>query len=171
VGMDHWYAVWTRARHEFTVRDDLGTKGFEVFLPTTERTSVRRDRKKILTVPLFPNYVFARASMDREQYLALVRTLGVVNILGYGERKDIWIPDEQIESVRILVDRQIPLAQHPYLQVGKYIRVLSGPFAGAVGIIKQVKGHRRLVVQLDLLRRAVACEIAAAEVMPVDTPY
>ena len=83
----------------------------------------------------------------------------------------LGIPDAQIESVRILVDRQIPLAQHPYLQVGKYIRVLSGPFTGAVGIIKQVKGHRRLVVQLDLLRRAVACEIAAADVIPVDTPY
>ena len=75
------------------------------------------------------------------------------------------------DSVRILVDRQIPLAQHPYLQVGKYIRVLSGPFAGTIGIIKQVKGHRRLVVQLDLLRRAVACEIAAADVIPVETPY
>jgi transcription antitermination factor NusG len=169
--MDHWYAVWTRARHEFAVRDDLGTKGFEVFLPTVERASVRRDRKKVLTVPLFPNYVFARASLDREQHLAIVRTLGVVNILGYGEHKDIWVPDEQIESVRILVDRQVPLAQHPYLQVGKYIRVLNGPFAGAVGIIKQVKGKRRLVVQLDLLRRAVACEIAAADVMPVETPY
>jgi transcriptional antiterminator NusG len=135
-----------------------------------ERASVRRDRRKILTVPLFPNYVFARAFLDKDQYLAIVRTLGVVNILGYGEQKDIWVPDEQIESVRILVDRQIPLAQHPYLQAGKYIRVINGPFAGTIGIIKQVRGKRRLVVQLDLLRRAVACELSAGDVIPIEPP-
>jgi transcription termination/antitermination protein NusG len=169
--LEHWYAVWTRARHEFTVREDLRAKGMDVFLPSMEKTSVRRDRRKILTVPLFPNYIFVRAVLDRDRYIQVARTLGVVNVLGWEEKNPAWIPDEQIESVKILIDKTIPLAQHPYLQVGQWVRVLDGPLKDVVGIIQAVKGHRKLIVQIEMLKRAVACELSASDVMPINKAY
>ena len=30
----HWYAIWTRSRHEQVVRDQLSRKQVEEFLPT-----------------------------------------------------------------------------------------------------------------------------------------
>ena len=32
--LTHWYAVWTRSRHEQVVREQLERKHFEAFLPT-----------------------------------------------------------------------------------------------------------------------------------------
>ena len=166
--LQHWYAVWTRARHEFTVREDLKAKGLEVFLPTLQRASRRRDRRKILTVPLFPNYVFVYAELDKDRYLQVARTLGVVSILGWQEKNPLWIPDEQIESVKILIDATIPLSHHPYLKVGQWVRVVDGPLKDVVGIIQAVKGHRKLIVQIEMLHRAVSCELSAGDVMPID---
>jgi len=169
--LEHWYAVWTRARHEFTVREDLKGKGLEVFLPTVERASRRRDRRRILTVPLFPNYVFVHADLDKERYIQVARTLGVVTVLGWQEKNPVWIPDEQIQSVKILIDRTIPLAQHPFLRAGQWVRVVDGPLKDVVGIIQAVKGGRKLIVQIEMLKRAVSCELSAGDVMPIERPY
>jgi transcription antitermination factor NusG len=169
--LQHWYAVWTRARHEFTVREDLKAKGLEIFLPTVQRASQRRDRRKILTVPLFPNYVFVHAELDKDRYLQVARTLGVVSVLGWQEKNPLWIPDEQIASVKILIDTTIPLAQHPYLRVGQWVRVLDGPLKDVVGLIQAVKGRRKLIVQIEMLHRAVSCELSAGDVMPINPPH
>ena len=55
-----WFAVWTRSRHEQAVREQLGNKRFDVFLPTITRWSRWKDRKKKVDWPLFPGYCFAR---------------------------------------------------------------------------------------------------------------
>ena len=165
-----WYAVWTRARHEFAVREDLSAKGLEVFLPTMQRNSMRRDRKKTITAPLFPGYVFVHSVLDKMLYLQVARTLGVVTVLGWRENEPLWIPDEQIESVKILVDRSLPLSQHPYLRKGQWVRVISGPLKDVVGIIQSVKGRHKLIVQIELLKSAVACEFSAGDVMPISAP-
>ena len=165
-----WYAVWTRARHEFSVREDLCAKGMEVFLPTMQRDSTRRDRHKTLTAPLFPGYVFVHSALNKMRYLQVARTLGVVTVLGWQEKNPLWIPDEQIESVKILVDRSLPLSQHPYLRKGQWVRVVSGPLKEVVGIIQSVKGRQRLIVQIEMLKRAVSCEFSAGDVMPINAP-
>ena len=51
----HWYAVWTRSRHEKLVRDQLAKKSdVDVFLPTIGKWSRWKDRKKKIDWPLFP---------------------------------------------------------------------------------------------------------------------
>jgi peptide/nickel transport system substrate-binding protein len=55
-----WFAIWTRSRHEKLVRDQLQQKQVEVFLPTINKWSRWKDRKKQIEWPLFPGYCFAR---------------------------------------------------------------------------------------------------------------
>ena len=53
-----WNAVYTRHQHEKLVAESLAGNGFEVFLPTYNVIRKWTDRKKQLSLPLFPCYVF-----------------------------------------------------------------------------------------------------------------
>src|ERR1700730_122348 len=55
-----WFAVWTRARHEGRVLDQLQRQDLEAFLPRVARWSRWKDRKKRVEWPLFPGYCFVR---------------------------------------------------------------------------------------------------------------
>ncbi len=169
--MYEWYALWTKSRHEFKAEEALLNKGFEVFLPTIFKQSIRKDRKRYYKAPLFPGYIFIKTKLYPDIYIDIVRTHGIVNVLGWKEKKAPSIPKKQIESLKILVDRNIPLENHPFLKVGSYVKVIKGPLKGVIGIIKGIKSKRKLIVQIDLLKRAVSCEILAEDVISIENPY
>jgi len=82
-----WWVLYTRHQHEKTVAESLSVHGFEVFLPLYESTRRWKDRTKILSLPLFPCYVFVRGGYSR--ILEVVTTPGVNMILHRGEQKKI----------------------------------------------------------------------------------
>lgn len=58
-GSEHyWFAVHVRSRHEFRVLDRLTGSDIEAFLPIVEKLSRWKDRKKLVSFPLFPGYLF-----------------------------------------------------------------------------------------------------------------
>ena len=75
----HWFAVWTRSRHEQVVREQLEQKNIDAFLPTMPRWSRWKDRKKKIDWPLFPGYCFAH--FDPTNTLPVLKCTGVVNIV------------------------------------------------------------------------------------------
>jgi hypothetical protein len=74
-----WWAVYTRHQHEKVIAEMLSLKGFEVFLPLYESTRRWKDRKMVLSLPLFPCYLFVRGGLDRR--LQIATTPGVHTIL------------------------------------------------------------------------------------------
>ena len=83
----------------------LSAKGFEVFLPLYESTRRWKDRRKVLSLPLFPCYLFVRGGLDRK--LQVVTTPGVHMILYRGEQVAM-IPEQEIEAIQRAVDWAIP---------------------------------------------------------------
>ena len=77
----HWFAIWTRSRHEQVVREQLERKHIDAFLPTITRWSRWKDRKKKIDWPLFPGYCFARFDLD--DALPILKCTGVVNIVSF----------------------------------------------------------------------------------------
>src|SRR6516225_5282199 len=77
----HWFAIWTRSRHEQVVREQLQQKHIDAFLPTITRWSRWKDRKKKIDWPLFPGYCFAR--FDPNDALPVLKCCGVVKIVGF----------------------------------------------------------------------------------------
>src|SRR5262249_4474287 len=96
-----WYAVYTRSRHEKKVAEFLSEKAVEVFLQLRNVLRRRKDRRKWVELPLFSGYVFVRIS--RVNKLRVLQTQGVVNILGDTSGPSP-VPEEQIESIKKLVD-------------------------------------------------------------------
>lgn len=163
-GDQPWWALYTRHQHEKTVAEMLATKGFEVFLPLYESMRRWKDRKKMLSLPLFPCYVFVRGNLERK--LHVVTTPGVHMILYHGEQLAV-IPEEEIQAIRAAVDGNFRVEPHPFLKCGDRVRVMRGSLAGVEGILTRKKNLFRLVLSVEMLAQSVAVEIDAADVEPV----
>jgi transcription antitermination factor NusG len=55
---------------------------------------------------------------------------------------------------------------HPFLTVGRRVRISGGPFTGLEGILKRRKNGLRVVVSLSLIQRSVAVDVDVADVVP-----
>ena len=98
-----WYVLHTRSRFEQVVFDGLEGKSLETFLPKITVMSKRRDRRKKIRVPLFPGYVFVKSDLNVYERLEIVKTVGVVRIVGNVDGP-VYVPEGSVESLRIMVD-------------------------------------------------------------------
>jgi transcription antitermination factor NusG len=159
-----WYAVYTRHQHETSVMNRLAERGMETFLPMY--TVVRRwkDRKKYISRPLFPCYVFLR--FVPRQHFQVITTAGIVFILSMAGRP-APIPNKQIDAIRRTVESHLEVEPHPFLRCGDWIRVKSGPLRDVEGILIRRKASYRLVLSAELLEKSLAVEVDAFSVEPI----
>jgi transcription antitermination factor NusG len=159
-----WYAVHTRSRHEFQVYERLAMKGIEAFLPTVERLRRWKDRKKIITFPLFPGYLFVHIPKRPQDILSVLKVKGAVRLLSSIPGEPESIPDEQIISLKKLVENKEALDPYPYLTEGQKVRIKRGPLSGVEGILVEKLDKHVLVLSVDVLRQGVALTINASDV-------
>jgi len=160
----HWYALYTCPRHEKCVAQQIEQRRISCFLPLYRSVRRWKDRRKELELALFPGYVFVRfALQDRLNVLNLP---GVVRLVTFNG-KPAELRESELESLRRGFAGHIPMAPHPYLRIGRRIRLKSGPMAGLEGILRRRKDGLRLVVSVEMLRRAVAVEVDEADVSPI----
>jgi transcriptional antiterminator NusG len=156
-----WYAVWTRSRHEQTVREQLERKGITAFLPTITRWSRWKDRKKQIDWPLFPGYCFAR--VDPANRLPVLKCSGVVSIVSFNG--DIApIPEHEIAGIRQLIETDLQFDPCPLIREGMLVEVMHGPLRGVVGRLVRKGSHARLVLSVELIGQGVSVEVDAADV-------
>ena len=160
-----WYALYTRPRNEKQVFQELSNKGIEAFLPTYKVRRRWSDRYKVVEEPLFKNYLFVNVDFQRGYYDTL-RPYGAVSVIMF-DGKPAVIPDNEIEAVRRLVESELPYDPHPYLKVGRKVRVRAGPLEGCEGILTRKKGLARLVLNVNLLQQSVSAEVDADTVEPL----
>jgi transcriptional antiterminator NusG len=156
-----WYAIWTRSRHEQTVREQLERKGFTAFLPTITRWSRWKDRKKQIDWPLFPGYCFAK--LDPANRLPVLTCSGVVSIVSFNG--DIApIPEREIDGIRQLIETDLQFDPCPLIREGMLVEVMHGPLRGVVGRLVRKGSHARLVLSVELIGQGVSVEVDAADV-------
>ena len=161
--VEQWYAVQTRARHEKLVAHRFQERGIVSFLPLVTEVHRWSDRKKIVEMPLFGCYVFTKIAPTNVDRLRVLRVDGVLNLVGTrGEGTPI--PEEQIESVRILLKDRTPWSAHPFLKIGQRVRIRSGALDGMEGILVSRNGDRTLVVSIDAIQRSLAVRLEGYEV-------
>jgi transcription antitermination factor NusG len=160
-----WYAVYTRHQHEGAVARILTSKGFETVLPLYQTARRWKDRTKLLSLPLFPCYVFFKGVVGRRT--DIVTTPGIHAIVSSGGR---WaaIPPVEIEAIRRAVESGAVIEPHPFLKSGDLVRVRCGPLAGVQGILVRKKNVYRLVLSVEMLGQAAALEVDSLLVERID---
>jgi transcription antitermination factor NusG len=159
----HWYAAYTRAQHEKQVAAELGMREVEHFLPFYSSVRRWKDRRVQLELPLFPGYVFVRLALrDR---LRVLQIPSVVRLVGFSGQPTA-LPDTEMEIMRSGLSQSLRAEPHPFLTVGRHVRITGGPFAGLEGMLRRKKSRMRVVVSLGLIQRSVAVDVDAADVAP-----
>ena len=167
-----WYALWTNSHCEQLVHEQLAAKGFRTFLPTMADWSRRAGTRRLIQRPMFPGYLFVNEAIDKRNYVEIMKTRGVVRILG-----DRWdslapVPDVEIEGIRQVMSSDAAVMPYPYLREGHRVRIVEGPLTGVEGILVRRRPARGLLVlSVELLHRSVAVEVDCSAVTPVDAAF
>ena len=161
-----WYAVHTRSNFEHRVATEFAGKGLQGYLPSYEERRQWKDRQKNITVPLFPGYLFVCIHDLPSDRLSVLKTRGVVTILGNTNGIEP-VPEKEIAAVRQLLDARVNCFGHPFLREGTRVRVKRGALRGLEGFLVRIKNEARLVISVNLIGQSVAAEIDAAQAEPV----
>jgi transcription antitermination factor NusG len=167
----HWFALWTHSHCEQLVHDQLNAQGFSTFLPTIRTWSRRAGKQRLLAVPMFQSYLFIHHAIEKRSYIEILKTRGLVRILGTRWDSLIPVPDAEIEALQRIQDADLTILPHPYLREGQRVRIDQGPLAGLEGILVRYRPNRGvLVLAVELLRQSVAVEVDCTAVVPVGGP-
>jgi transcription antitermination factor NusG len=159
-----WYAAHTRANHEKRVAEQLDRRAVEHFLPLYQSVRKWADRRKRLEIPLFPGYIFVRLPL--QERLRVLEIPSVARLVGF-DNLPAALPDDEVEALRNGLTGQSRAVPHPYLKVGRRVRIIRGPLEGCEGILLRNKGDLRVVLSVDLIMRSVAVEVGAEDIVPV----
>jgi transcription antitermination factor NusG len=162
-----WHVLWTHSHCEQMVCDQLTAKGFHPFLPQMEIWSVRAGRRRLISAPMFPGYLFLNDALDKGGHIEVRKARGLARILGEGWDRPAVVPNAEIEAVRRVAASRVPAFGHPYLREGRRVRIVSGPLADVEGILLKVRPEKGLLVlSVHLLQRSVAVEVDGTQVVP-----
>jgi len=161
-----WYAIYTRSRFEKRSADLLQEKKISTFLPLLQRIHRWSDRWKKVDVPAFTCYAFVQIVATAETRVRVLSTPGVLGFVGR-EGLGTAIPDEQIESLRTVFREKVPCNLHPFVSVGRRVRIRGGALNGIEGILVGQNQDRSLVVSVELLGRSLSIAADGYDIEPI----
>lgn len=160
-----WLLVSTLPSQERRAAEHVQRQGMVAYLPQfTEQVVVRgkvTDRPRVL----FPSYLFVQATV--QLYHKLRSTLGVSRVvLQAGEPSGL--SDKAMRLLRSREDAQgfIQLPEAPAQPVpaytpGQQVRILTGPFAGWLGVVKGMSAMERVSVLMQIMGKSTVGQFDA----------
>lgn len=159
--LPQWFAVQTRYRFEKRVAGQLTHKSLEVYLPVLTQHHTWSDRQKVVTIPLFPGYVFVHIDQSGDTRQAVLHTAGLIGFVSFGGIVAA-VPPKQIEDLQLLLHGKGLFALHPFVHTGQRVRIRGGCLHGLEGVLVQhEKG--KLVISIESIQRSLAIEIEGYE--------
>ncbi len=160
----NWYALWVKSRSEFVTSQELNRKGIDNYVPAATKVRQWADRRKKVDFPLFPGYVFVHVLPKADEFLNVVKTRGSVCLVSLEPGRPTSVPQQEIESLKVLLQSGVPLDVYPAFKEGTTVRVKRGPLFGAVGILAKRKDKDIFLVNIDILGRSVGTSIYAEDI-------
>ena len=159
----NWYAVYTRPRHEKKVAKSCIDYNISYYLPLQE--SVRYYHNRVITFkkPLFSSYIFCNCSHD--QKIQLYRTGLLCAFIEAPDQEQVLRELKQIHEAQ---NEGAKLVPHKFLTRGRRVKIVRGPFKNYEGKIAYKKGSYKLILNIDLIKQAVAIEVNAKDIALLD---
>lgn len=160
-----WYPMriaYGRNERMFRIKEMLDDIGLENFMPLSiyyERTSQQEHEQKV--VPAIHGLIFVRSSQERLTELKMTNT--AFSAMRYMTNRFstasvdpiLTVPDRQMENFIHVVStknervRFLEYNTEFMAKPGRRVRITDGDFKGAEGVIKRIKKHRCVVVQIE----------------------
>lgn len=149
-----WSVLHVRPRCEKKMGEFCRVQRYEYYLPLRQETKIYQRRKVTVEKPVFPGYIFV--SFDRDGRLELLKTNNIVRILETADEQRLI---HEIEQIRKALTVDATLGAVAALKKGRTVRITGGPFMGVEGQIHELKGSTKVLLNVDMIGRAVAVEV------------
>lgn len=169
--LESWYVLRIRSKFDQLVERALKNKQFEVFHPTYQAWSQRKDRKKLLTKSIFKGYMFLRTTLTAEMHLEILKTYGVMQLL-QNSQGPVPVPENQIENIRLLENHVGSCFHSPEFAEGDWVSIREGVLKGLTGQVDRVN-KKLLRISIGAIPGSIAIEINpnAVELLEQDPVY
>ncbi|MEN1783504.1 MAG: UpxY family transcription antiterminator [Bacteroidota bacterium] len=155
-----WHVIYVRHKHEKKVNEALQLCGITSFLPLIKTLVQWKDRKKKVSKPLFPCYVFVKM-ISKHDKISISQIQGFVKFLRIGDVLAKVKPSEIIAIKQLL---KIPGAKDfDVLPMkpnrGDALIVDYGPLKGMRCIVERHLGCDKIFVKIDSLKYNVSASL------------
>ncbi|MDX2470323.1 MAG: transcription termination/antitermination protein NusG [SAR324 cluster bacterium] len=165
-----WYALQAYAGHEQKVKllilEQLELTGLtsmveEIFIPTEEVTTKKKDKIRVSNVTYYPGYIFIRARLSDELSHVLRSVPRVSGFIGQDQAHPLPVAEKEINAIRGQIDQGVKQQEiDSTYTIGQKVFVVEGPFADFSGIIDKVDPeHNKLSVLVSIFGRSTPLEL------------
>ena len=134
--MKNWYVLYTKPRNEKKSTERLTKSGFEIYCPLIRTLKQWSDRKKHVSVPMFPSYIFVQ--IDEAERKDVLRDQGVLNYV-FWLGKPAMIRDNEIEAIKKIENQGSEIrVKGGKPEKGQMVEIPEGPFKGMIGKVDKV---------------------------------
>lgn len=152
-----WYAVYSKPQREEFARNNLFSRGIEVFFPKLRVPANLQSR----VVPLFPSYLFARFNASSEEFGQVAWCPGVKRVISFGDRPAI-VEDHLVNFLKGHANHEGAIFARSSLATGQRVQIEGGPFDSLVGMIERPPNSRgRVKVLINILNRPTSVDVSA----------
>lgn len=156
-GEIHWYALKVFFNKVFDVEKLVSRDEVECYIPCETVTVQRNGVKKTVRRTLVSSLMFVRSSQNYAVALQAAlpgRAMLYTHLDREGRRVPSVISDYEMNMFRLVATSGAEGLDYfsnadPAFCVGQRVRVIDGPFKGAEGYIRRIKGKRRLIVAIS----------------------
>lgn len=153
-----WYVIYTKAKQENKVANQLSEEGTAYLLPKEKVVCQWHDRKKITDRPLFPSYIFVLIE-DIATFYRVKSIEGACMFVKFGN-EFATISENVINNIRLITCNGSNLSIFSgTLSLGQKITIANGPLCGLKGEIHKVSNRKVVCVRVNLLNRVIFADI------------
>lgn len=158
--LNTWYVIYVKAKQEKRVHERLQEMQVESFLPLIKTISNWSDRRKLITKPLFPSYLFVRLNKTKDFNLAL-SVSGACLYLKTGRDYSI-VRENEIEAIKVFLGldglEEVQLNQQ-LPKPGETKKIVYGALDGRECEIINVNNINKIVVRIHSLHQSITARI------------
>lgn len=160
----HWYCLHTKPLKEEQVAAYCSTQlDAQTYFPKLRQFRVIRRRRRFVTRPLFPRYLFCRFD-PAVLYRAVRYAPDVLDIVSHGNTPTV-VADPLIETLQSWAGDGVDLITlQPSLRVGDQVEIISGPLQGLFGtILNEPEERARITLLLSFLQEGAQLSVDRAD--------
>jgi transcriptional antiterminator RfaH len=158
-----WRVVHVKPRCEKKLATYCGVNSVTCDLPLREETKVYQRRRVTVTKPVFPGYCFLK--YGEAQKIVVLKSNLLVRVLEVVDQNQLV---RELEQVRQALAVDPTLDACAAFQAGKRVSIRSGPFCGLEGVVQMVRGKARVVLNVEMIGRALAVEVDMEMLEPAE---
>tara|TARA_B110001452_G_C15223462_1_gene424102 strand:- start:1271 stop:1768 length:498 start_codon:yes stop_codon:yes gene_type:complete len=134
-----WHVLYTKPRHEIKALERLVQNGFEVYCPMKTTLKQWSDRKKKVSEPLLPSYIFIKIT-EKKRVTPLTDSSVLNYIFWLG--KPAIVRDEEIDTLKGLISKnKIQEFEVRNLKIGDEIDINKTQIKAKNATIKSISNN------------------------------